>query len=80
MRKQKYYLRLTGIEHRFIIQCLLEYTNKLVAQSKYTDGVNKVIVKYTKPATGTGVNLSCLLLVKSELLNTNIHLCIQQDF
>ena len=47
-RKQKYYLRLTDIEHRFVIQCLLEYRNKLISQGKYTDGVDEVIIKCTK--------------------------------
>lgn len=48
MRKRKYYLRLTDTEHRFIIQCLLEYRNKLIAHGKYTDGVDEVIIKCTK--------------------------------
>jgi len=48
MRKRKYYLRLTNTEHRFIIQCLLEYRNKLISQGKYTDGVDELIIKYTK--------------------------------
>lgn len=48
MRKRKYYLRLTNTEHCFIIQCLLEYRNKLISQGKYTDGVDELIIKYTK--------------------------------
>lgn len=41
MIKRKYYLRLTVAEHRLIIQCLLEYRNKLISQGKYTDGVDE---------------------------------------
>lgn len=48
MRKRKYYLRLTNAEHRFILQSLLEYRNKLISQGKYTDGVDELIIKYTK--------------------------------
>ncbi len=48
MRKRKYYLRLTNSEHRLIIQCLLEYRNKLLSQSRYNDGVDELIIKYTK--------------------------------
>lgn len=48
MRKQKYYLRLTDAEHSLILQCLLEYRNKLISQSKYTDGVDELLIKYTK--------------------------------
>ena len=46
MRKRKYYLRLTDTEHRLIIQCLLEYRNKLLSQRRYTDGVDELIIKY----------------------------------
>lgn len=48
MRKRKYYLRLTDSEHRIILQCLLEYRNKLIAHGKYTDAVDKLIIKCTK--------------------------------
>ncbi len=48
MRKRKYYLRLTNAEHHLIIQCLLEYRNKLISQGKYTNGVDELIIKYTK--------------------------------
>ena len=48
MRNRKYYLRLTNIEYRFIIQCLLDYRNKRIVQGKYTDGVDELIIKYTK--------------------------------
>ena len=41
-------LRLTDTEHRFIIQCQLEYRNKLIAKGKYTDGVDEVKIKCTK--------------------------------
>ena len=48
MRKRYYYLRLTDAEHRFIIQCLLNYRNKLISQGTYTDGVDELILKYSK--------------------------------
>lgn len=48
MRKRKYHLRLTDAEHRLVLQCLLEYRNKLISQGKYTDGVDELIIKYTK--------------------------------
>ena len=48
MRKRKYYLHLTNAEHRLILQCLLEYRNKLISHGKYTDGVDELIIKYTK--------------------------------
>lgn len=47
MRK-KYYLRLTDAERHLILQCLLEYRNKLISQGKYTDGIDELIIKYTK--------------------------------
>lgn len=48
MRKQKYYLRLTNFEYRLIIQCLLNFRNKLLFQGKYTDGVDEVIIQFSK--------------------------------
>ena len=48
MRKRKYYLHLTNTEHRFIIQCLLDLRNRLLSQGKYTDGLDEVIIKFSK--------------------------------
>lgn len=48
MRKRKYYLYLKDTEYRFILKCLLEYRNKLISQGKYTDGIDELIIKYTK--------------------------------
>lgn len=48
MRKLKYYLCLTNAEHHFILQCLIDYRNKLISQGKYTDGVDEVIIKFSK--------------------------------
>lgn len=48
MRKRKYYLRLTDEEYHPILQCLLEYRNKLISYGKYTDGVDELIIKYSK--------------------------------
>ena len=48
MRKRKYYLYLTNAEHSLIIQCLFEYRNKLIYQGKYIDGVDELIIQYTK--------------------------------
>ena len=48
MRKRKYYLRLTNTEHHLVIQCLINYRNKLISQGRYTDSVDELIIKYTK--------------------------------
>ena len=48
MRKRKCYLCLTDAEHHLILQCVLEYRNKLISQGKYTDGVDELIIKYAK--------------------------------
>lgn len=48
MRKQKYYLYLTAEERRYIFNALLAYRNKLIAQGKYTDAVDEVMVKLQK--------------------------------
>lgn len=48
MRNPQYHLYLSKAEHCLIIQCLLDYRNKLISQGKYTDGVDEIIIKYTK--------------------------------
>ncbi len=48
MRKQKYHLSLTDTERRLVLQCLLDLRSALIAQGKYTDGVDEVIIKFTK--------------------------------
>ena len=43
--KQKYYLALSNQEHRLIIESLNQLRNKLIAGGKYTDAVDKVLIK-----------------------------------
>lgn len=45
---RKYQLYLSKAEQRFILQCLLNLRNNLISQGKYTDGVDDVIIKFTK--------------------------------
>lgn len=69
MRNRKYHLYLSNIERYFIIRCLLILRNKLILQGKYTDGVDDIIIKFTKIGIGTGVELSCLLLLITQFMN-----------
>ena len=48
MRKQKYYLYLTAEERRHIFKALLAFHNKLIAQGRYTDAVDEVMIKFAK--------------------------------
>ena len=48
MRKRKYYLYLTAEEHRYIFNVLLAFRNKLIAQGRYTDAVDEVMIKFAK--------------------------------
>ena len=48
MRKQKYHLSLTDTERHLVVQCLLDLRSTLIAQGKYTDGVDEVIIKLTR--------------------------------
>ena len=43
--KQKYYLALNAQEHRLIIESLNQLRNKLIADGKYTDAVEELIIK-----------------------------------
>ena len=43
--KQKYYLVLNDQERRFVIESLNQLRNELIADGKYTDAVDEVILK-----------------------------------
>ena len=43
--KQKYYLALNDQERRFVIESLNQLRNKLIADGKYTDVVDEVLLK-----------------------------------
>ena len=43
--KQKYYLVLNDQEHRLIIESMNQLRNKLIADRKYTDAIDEVLLK-----------------------------------
>ena len=45
MRDKKYYIALDDFEQKIIINCLNEMRNKLVADGKYTDAIDEVLLK-----------------------------------
>ena len=45
MMKQKYYLVLNDQEHRLMIESLNQLRKKLIADGKYTDAVDEVLLK-----------------------------------
>ena len=45
MMKQKYYIILNDQEHRLMIESLNQLRNKLIADGKYTDAVDEVLLK-----------------------------------
>lgn len=50
MRKKKYHLYLTAEERRYVFNALLAYRNKLLAQGRYTDLIDEVMIKLQKRA------------------------------
>ena len=48
MKKRKYHLYLSKAEYCLMIQCLLNLRNNLILQGKYTDGVDDILIKFTK--------------------------------
>ena len=46
MRNIKYHLALTDNEYSLIIKSLNDLRNKLIAQGRYTDAVDDVLVKF----------------------------------
>ena len=47
MLGKKYYIALDDSERRVVVNCLNEMRNKLIADSKYTDAVDEVLLKIT---------------------------------
>ena len=45
MREKKYHLYLTADEQSKVIQSLIDFKNKLIAQGRYTDAVDDVLLK-----------------------------------
>lgn len=48
MREQKFYLVLNKYEHSIILNRLNELRNKLIANGRYTDAVDELIIKFAK--------------------------------
>ena len=48
MRTHKYHVYLTTEEKRILIKALIDERNLLIANGKYTDAVDELIVKITK--------------------------------
>ena len=45
MKEQKYYLYLSNDEYSRLIQSLIRLKNSLIAQGRYTDGVDDILCK-----------------------------------
>ena len=45
MRNRKYYIALDDFERRIVVDCMNEMRNKLIADGKYTDVVDEVLLK-----------------------------------
>ena len=48
MKKLKYYLTVSTEETRVILHSLIELKNKLIREGRYTDCVDKLIIKISK--------------------------------
>ena len=48
MREKKYYLVLDDFERRMLLNNLNDFRNKLIAEGKYTDLLDEVIIKVAK--------------------------------
>ena len=45
MRDKKYYIALDDFERRVVVNCMNEMRNKLIADGKYTDALDEVLIK-----------------------------------
>lgn len=51
MKEQKYHLYFSEDEHRFLVQNLIWFHNKLRREGRYTDAVEDLIIKYSNAKT-----------------------------
>ena len=49
MKEQKYHLYLSNDEYSILIQSLIRWKNSLIAQGRYTDGVDDISAKCFQP-------------------------------
>ena len=45
MKEKKYYIALDDFERRLVVNCMNEMRNKLIADGKYTDALDEVLLK-----------------------------------
>lgn len=45
MKDKKYYIALDDFERRVVVKCMNEMRNKLIAEGKYSDALDEVILK-----------------------------------
>ena len=45
MKEKKYYIILDDFERRVVVNCMNEMRNKLIADGKYTDVLDEVLLK-----------------------------------
>ena len=45
MKEKKYYIVLDDFERRVVVNCMNEMRNKLIADEKYTDALDEVLLK-----------------------------------
>ena len=45
MKEKKYYIALDDFERRVVVNCMNEMRNKLIADGKYTDALDDVLLK-----------------------------------
>ena len=48
MKQKDYHIYLDEQEYSQVIQSLITLKNKLIAQGRYTDAVDEVLIKFTK--------------------------------
>ena len=51
MKEKKYYIALDDFERRVVVNCMNEMRNKLIADGKYTDALDEVLLKTAAPLT-----------------------------
>lgn len=81
MQDRKYYIALDHYERRVVIDCLNEMRNRLIANGKYTDALDELLLKIVK-AKEIQSDLQGDLIMKKHIFNeqTGISYTLQGEY
>ena len=73
MRDKKYYIALDDFERRVVVNCLNEMRNNLIANGKYTDAVDEILLKIIDAKQMTDIKELTPIIVNKLIERIEVH-------